>query len=81
MLLKISYKIVALFTKNYPSRIEQWLQNKRPFLKCELFYNEMIFLKKKKKKKNLGVLLSLEWMNEWMNEWKFISDKSLIGEN
>ena len=37
------------------NRIEQWLQNKRPFLKCKLFYNEMNFLKKNLSKVTLHI--------------------------
>ena len=33
-------------TIEYLNGIEQWLQNKRPFLNCKLFNNEMNFLKK-----------------------------------
>ena len=47
---KIDYQIrVTCDEKSscrYLNWIEQWLQNKRPFLKCKLFYNEMNFLKK-----------------------------------
>ena len=53
------------FHGNIIIKLNKWLQNKRPFLKCELFYNEMNFLKKNCVTCKQSWILKTEWQILW----------------